>query len=660
MSSITTWHPTYAAFHAPYEWGTFIADVERFGRLVRGETKPKFRRLICQPSLEALRRLVEAEDFVAVDIETGPLEVSQPWTGKDPTRATLRTIGFGNQEEGCSISWAHATEPTRRYVREVLASRAWLKVFLNGPWFDIPVLRRVGLKVKNYLDLRDMRRAVSTTSRLSLRYQASLYNDTNDWKSGDEEDEKGIVFTDKIRKLQAYNAQDCVETARVFAALRSESEWEEERVHRLHEVHAKLSVIAADMYRVGLHVNAMEREFLIHCATTAKVEAQETLCALVGEPAFEATPNAMRGLIYKRHARVRRKSFELPDPLNPRMYTNENLETISVAEPSLLLLLISGECPPELVAVLDAWWDVQANAKRLGYLQSVLLDQAIGADGRLRPGWNSCGTDTMRFSCSQPNVMNIEQDMRWLLGPPKGKVWVHADKSQAELRMMSAVARDVVLQRALQTGDVYAFNTLEWFGSILPRGTTVKDVKKRHENLRKASKIIHLGSQYAAEAPTVFQQALKQDRKFTFSHTIELLRRWRNTYAGTVRYWSEEMARVQQCGYSEGRILHGRRYYPQPPTINEVANFPVQRSVGEMMNLELIDLYTRLYKSGLDAHVVVQLHDAFDVECDEGDREAVCEIMSETMNRQWEIEEEKYSFPVEIKVATAESTWAAV
>lgn len=661
MSSIITWHPTFACFHAPYEWGTFVEDVHRFGRLVRKELKPGIKNLVIRPKLTTLERIAYASDFVAVDIETGPLTREAPWTGKDPTRATLRTVGIGNEWEGASVVWREARPEVLQFLKDLLGDPRVLKIFHNGPWFDLRVLARYGVPVRNYLDTRDMRRAVSTTSKLSLRYLASLYNDTNNWKAGDDEaDAKGVVFTDKMDRLCRYNAQDCVETARVFNAVRNEKEWDDARVVRLHEVHAKVSQIAARMHTVGMHVNTTWRQFMIHCISQAVVEALEKLHAAVGQKAFRPTDHGMRALIYKRHAKPGIKGFDLPDPLNPKMYTNELMNTISVAEPSLLLLLISGECPPELVRIIDLWWEVQASRKRLQMLTSHLIDEAIGADGRLRPGWNSCGTDTMRFACSEPNVMNFEQLLRHMFGPPEGFVWVHADKAQLELRVMAAVAEDDVLERALATGDVYAFNALEWFGAQMEPGTTVKDVKKKYNGLRQASKINHLSRQYGAGLGTCHANALKSDRSFTFSRVRELVRRWDATYPRTVAYWGEETARVMAQGYSEGRILGGRRYYPQPPELSDISNFPIQRTAGEMMNLELIELVERLHAKKLKAQVVVQLHDAFDVECPESEEAAVREVMHEVMDRSWEIEGKMHPFPVEIKVARPETTWAAV
>jgi hypothetical protein len=63
-------------------------------------------------------------------------------------------------------------------------------VMQNGWWFDMRVLSRYGIKVNNMADTRDMRRAISVTSRLSLGYMGSLYLDIEDWKLKGGDDEK--------------------------------------------------------------------------------------------------------------------------------------------------------------------------------------------------------------------------------------------------------------------------------------------------------------------------------------------------------------------------------------------------------------------------------------------------------------------------------------
>ena len=342
------------------------------------------------------------------------------------------------------------------------------------------------------------------------------------------------------------------------------------------------------------------------------------------------------------------------------MFTTEEQTTIKVDVDTLLMLLVSGEVPPEAVPIIDAFWDVEELKKRRSTLASALLDKAIGPDGRLRPGWNSCGTDTMRFSCSEPNVMNMEQVLRTILGPGPGNVIVHADKSQLELRVMEAVSGDEFLYKAIQSGDVYSFFACQWFG--LDPAKFDKDNNKKDKEVRKASKIIYLGRQYRAGLKAVFAQALRQDRSFTLQRTRLLVSTFDRTLTGITGYWDAETERVTRLGYSEGRILHGRHYYPAMPDPSEIANKPIQRTASEMMNVELLLLRKLLRKHIPKARIIIQLHDAIDVEAPEKDAKVVNDIMHEVMHREWEVDGRKRMFPIEVKEAywSNGETWADV
>jgi DNA polymerase-1 len=336
------------------------------------------------------------------------------------------------------------------------------------------------------------------------------------------------------------------------------------------------------------------------------------------------------------------------------MYTNELMETISVDEPSLLQLIVGGACPTSLLPIIEAYWELQGEKKRLGYIKSELFDQALGPDGRLRPGWNSCGTDTGRFSCSEPNVMNIEQLLRHMLAPGPGNAIVHADKKQLEIRVMAVVAADEVLQTAIDSGDLYSAEARGYFN--------IHDSEPVKKSARQSAKIIRLARQYGAGLKTCYAQALRMDRTFTLSRTQLLMSSFDKRYYRTVRYWHEEMERVLECGYSEDRLHGRRRTYPMPPELSETVNYPIQATAAAMMNEEILTLDERLRADCPSAHIIIQLHDAVDVECPEADVPKVERIMNEVMNREWTFCGVTRMFGVDMK-ATYHSrggTWADV
>lgn len=401
MPLITTWGAAFAIWKNPYAMGDFRADVQRFGRLIRKETRPGPTRLVTNPTVgDVLACVRDGKGMVAVDIETGPAHREAPWTGKDPTQAKLRTIGLGNEEWGLSHVWGDDAT-VEQAIKGVLADPSVLKIGHNFLWFDQRVLERYGCATHNLADTRDQRRALSSTSRLALAYVTSLYDDAPPWKQGEEEDDsKGIVFTDDYEALKRYNAEDCVRTARIHGAMNRESEWNTPRVRRLYDVHVELSQLAAEMHTTGIPVDFEQRAKLDAQLRDMYHEREKHFLRLVDIPGMRCTPQDLRALIFKRHENSRVKRFSLEDPIDPNQWVQKKYQTIAVDQNALLLLLVQPGIPAELKGIIDAYWQAEGAKKaRSTYVISEKVSQAIGPDVRIRPGWNSCGTDTGRFSC---------------------------------------------------------------------------------------------------------------------------------------------------------------------------------------------------------------------------------------------------------------------
>lgn len=671
MSLIASWHPTYALFHNPYEWGAFEIDLHRFARLVRGQLREEPKRLVIHPTSADVLAVV-TNCCVAVDIETRPASRVAPWTGKDATQAKLKTIGLGNEDWG--LSWlVTKADPVGAAIAAILADSAIVKEFLNGPWFDLRVLRRFGYVVRNWTDARDRRRALSSTSPLSLGYQTSLADDAKPWKEKEEDDAKGLVFTDDMDKLRRYNAQDCVETARVRAWHLRESDWPTPRVQRLYRYHTLQSTIAAEMHTTGVLVDQGRRSRLADELQSLFDQRSLKLANMLGIPGFKPNANSMRALLFKRYAGKCPVNFGLPDPIGDEFYTETG--AISVDQRCLLMLMADPLLPEHVRPVVDAYWAAYAARQaRSTFVVSKLVSQAIGPDGRLRAGWNSCGTDTGRWSCSEPNVMNLSKDkdgdkgamsgdlpnIRTMYVPRQGHVFVHADYSQLELRVMAIVAQDDELQRRLDAKDVYSADARDWFD--LPADM---DVKKLKPEARQSAKIIHLASQYGAGTETVYAQTLEQDRMFKYQLCELLHSAFKRTYSRTIDYWTEEWMRVvgtdeaAGSGYSEDRVLGRRRVYPRVPKPTEVNNYPIQSTAAAIMGLGLIRAWAMLKRYVPSARVVFQLHDAIDVECAKRHAPEVSRIVTEAMEHPMMFTDgARHVFPVEAK--TTDESWGAV
>lgn len=406
---IATWHPTFAFFRAPGEMGAFLNDLNKFARAVKGTLRPGPTKLIPDAGVEDLKALLDEDLPISSDIECAPRSAVEPWTIKNPLTAQLRCIGFGNVNWGLSIDWDSCGPFVRGFVAQVLRDRPGM-IWQNGAWYDHRNLIAQDIMVHpDWEDTRDARRALSATSPLNLGYMSTIYDDPGPWKQNEEGDAKGLVATNNLKELQIYNAEDCVRQVRVWEGITSEPSWRTPRVQRLYQVHRNLSIIAAEMHTSGFWVHQENRAKLSSDLKAMHEARCKTVIEAVGSADFRANAHGMRSLIYKRYAKPGQRSFNLPDPINPAMWTEKG--TIKVDQGSLLTLITSPECPPELKQIVDLYW--QADAVRQAastYVDSELVAHAIGDDGRLRPGWNSAGTDTGRPSCSEPNILNLGEE----------------------------------------------------------------------------------------------------------------------------------------------------------------------------------------------------------------------------------------------------------
>jgi DNA polymerase-1 len=526
-------------------------------------------------------------------------------------------------------------------------------------------------------DIRDARRALSATSPLKLAYQGSIYTDYFPWKENDEEDAKGLVFTEDLKKLKEYNCHDTVVTSRCAAAIQAEPEWGTPRVQRLYKLHTGLSRVAASMYEAGIPVDFKKRQALADELASLYEQRKKRLLDLVAIPEFRCNPNDMRSLLFERHANKRVSRFNLPDPVDPAQWVNDKFQTISTDQSALLLLISDPDCPPDIIPIVDAYWQAQGAQKaRSTYVASPLVEQAIGDDGKLRAGWNSCGTDTGRFSCNAPNLMNLSEkkdgeggalvgdlpNMRQMYWAGPSNVMVGADFSQLELRVMAAVSGDRVLEDALASGDVYTADAIDIFG--LPSHLKKCDCKdKGHDKCvqpenhvksapRKQSKIVHLGFQYGAGTGALYRQALEQDRGLKYQTVRLVHQRMMKRYHGTVSYWHREHGRVRLTGFSASRILDRRRLYPREPPPTETANYPIQATASDVANLAMLRIHNDLRRYTKGARLVIQLHDAFYVIGKAQEERVIRDILEEQMTKEVTIEGRKWTFPVDIKAGT--------
>lgn len=466
--------------------------------------------------------------------------------------------------------------------------------------------------------------------------------------------------------LLTYNALDTCATARVYREILRENDWSTKRVQRLHEVHVKLSKIGAELHTTGFLILPQVRAKLVRQLTTLKNQRHDKLVKHVGQkrsPGFRGTDGDMRALLYRRHAKDGIQCYDInePEEWDKVMWTNDQANTLAVDKEALLRIFINPSTPEEVRDAIQLFWWAKAPGKALGTWVSPTnakgelsqVQEHIHEDSRHRADWNSAGTETMRWASELMTIPEGKDEeslggalpnIRAMYGCAKGNILYHWDWSQQELRINQAISGDKALLAAIKAGDVYTYDAHQWFPQQLerlfgPEWRTIK-LKKEWPNGRRQCKVGHLAFQYMAGVPAGWTQALIQDRTIKFSVMATIHGLFHKVYHETIESHKAEHERVLACGYSEGRILHGRRYYPAPPPITESCNYPVQRTGGEMGALAMIGIWEAFKKYKIPAWILTNEHDAGTIECRDNAtvRKDVAAIVLENVQGPWKVQ----------------------
>lgn len=656
-------HPAFT-FRQPMTLGPLSAHVDGFvKRLVTGLGTPP--RLLTNPSWEVMRDFIGTARTqripAAIDVECGEY-------GLLPGFAHLTAIGVGIAAgPGLGLSWSWPTHPkTKLLFRDLLADPSIIKVFMNGYSYDIPVLTRYGFKVAGVIhDIRDARRALSSTSKLSLAQQASMYLQCRPWKAEaqeDEDDEKGFIDPSRVKgdTLLRYNAEDAVRTAQIRMKQRNELRDEDERCHRIYRQQLRLSQVGSEMHLRGFPFDrGMARTLRISLRRIFKREQRELARLLRRRaPNFRVSEKGgvndadLKALIYKRCSKPGIKSFGLEVPLSEKCWTESGQP--GVGKDALLTLMSLDSTPDELKAVIRQCWKVDAPLKLIStYIDSSLVTAAIGPDGRLHAKVNTAGTETYRWSCSKPNLFNLPEaqdedegslrgtlpNIRALYVAPPGFTIVHRDFKQLELEVMAEYTGDVLLRRMLDTGDAHTARVREWFH--VPEPTPVPRA------LRRQGKVVGFASQYGGGVETVYTKVLEQIQDAVFSDVQQLWLTFRERHVQIAEHWRESVRYAEEHGYNETAIMGYRRYYPPGLALKptECSNYAIQGTAAAIANSVMVgidndwqdSLFFTLKRDYPTAWLAMHTYDSFDVICEEQHAKDIDQLLDEKMRGPWKV-----------------------
>ncbi|HVF57665.1 MAG TPA: DNA polymerase I [Pyrinomonadaceae bacterium] len=292
--------------------------------------------------------------------------------------------------------------------------------------------------------------------------------------------------------------------------------------------------------------------------------------------------------------------------------------------------------------------------RELDKLKTVYTDalpNQIGPDGRIHSQLNQTVTATGRLSSSEPNLQNIPirtelgRRIRRAFVPDEGNVFVAADYSQLELRLLAHITRDERMLEAFQKGeDIHAQTARLVFGA-----KTKEDLKDK----RRFAKIVNFAIAYAVE-PFGLSQRVGISRK----EAKQVIDDYYKTYTGVRRFMDEVPEKTRETGFV--RSLYGR--IRPIPAINdrngqvrgraerEAINMPIQGTASDIVKLAMLKVDEALGRAGLQARMVMQVHDELLVEAPEAEAEQVAAILKHEMETAVELD-----VPLDVEVGTGKN-----
>lgn len=293
--------------------------------------------------------------------------------------------------------------------------------------------------------------------------------------------------------------------------------------------------------------------------------------------------------------------------------------------------------------------------KTIAYYLSHYVDGAdlrVGPDGRIHPSWKP-GLVTGRWS-SEPNVQNWpkgsakkpELNMRRMVVAPPGRRFVGIDYSQLELRIMAALSDDpALIQLIVNADESDKLNPDKDPHSYLARAVFREPYmnadKETRKKLRDCVKRVWYGSLYGAGAQTIMDSILDSDYEgppLTRPFVEGVLQMIGKAFPGTQR-WKDKQVR-DLLRNSEVWAPRSRRHRIFPLNEAEVTiamNFPIQSCAADLMNWRVRILDARLVDVDPTAAIILQVHDAIYIECDENRTDAVKRLSEECLRVEWTV-----------------------
>lgn len=384
----------------------------------------------------------------------------------------------------------------------------------------------------------------------------------------------------------------------------------EEEMDRLYrEVEIPLAFTLADMEEAGIRVEAEElREYGSHLQVRIQ-ELEQKICEEAGEVFNINSPKQLGMILFEK--------LELPGGRKTKSGYSTAADVLEKLAPDY----------PIVSDILEY--------RQLTKLKSTYADGLaafIGPDGRIHSTFNQTITATGRISSTEPNLQNIPVRMelgrmiRKVFLPEEGCVFIDADYSQIELRVLAHMSGDEKLIAAYrQAEDIHRITASEVFHVPFEDVTPLQ---------RRNAKAVNFGIVYG-----ISSFGLSQDLSISRKEAQKYIEKYFETYPGIKGFLDGCVQKAKEKGYSV-TMFGRRRPVPELKSSNfmqrsfgeRVAmNAPIQGTAADIIKIAMIRVNERLKRENLRSRLLLQVHDELLIEAPYGEVEQVQKLLEEEM-----------------------------
>lgn len=279
----------------------------------------------------------------------------------------------------------------------------------------------------------------------------------------------------------------------------------------------------------------------------------------------------------------------------------------------------------------------------------------IREDGRIHSKFNQTITATGRISSTEPNLQNIPIRMelgrriRKVFIPRDGFVFLDADYSQIELRILAHLSKDEKLIEAYHTNeDIHRITASQVFHIPFEEVTP---------EIRRNAKAVNFGIVYG-----ISSFGLSQDLSISKKEAADYIDRYFETYPSIKQYLDGLVKEAKEKGYAV--TMYGRkRPVPELASSNFMQrsfgeriamNSPIQGSAADIIKIAMVKVYLALREKKLKSKLILQVHDELLIETAVDELDAVKEILADEMHNA-----AKLLVPLEIDMHTGQNWFEA-